>query len=286
MNVVCNSFLLLDSGDLGVLPSETGSFVEVAGCVGRRVVNPGDPRPPRTKVPADPPPEWPPSGIRAPASEPQASAVKRGSDTAVSTVKTKKQCTAQGKSEPAPLPVKALKDSSLPWNRLVAMATFAKQDIANVVDEHGVATAEARRGLVAMLTQYINDRDKQPLLISGRAGVPKVFMVSDSKHASKHNPARPNTDVKWFYWENGNGEEQRGVWGGTGGRRGHRARRTRRGHQHWSRQRRGLPSQPTADVHCRTSRRVAIFDQLHHSSHRQSQQQRAHWCGSDWECCI
>ena len=34
MNVVCNSFLLLDSGDLGVLPSETGSFVEVAWCVG------------------------------------------------------------------------------------------------------------------------------------------------------------------------------------------------------------------------------------------------------------
>ena len=157
------------------------------------------------------PPEDPPPGIRAPASEPQASAVKRGLDTAVSTVKAKKWCTAQGKSEPAPLPVAALEDSSLQWDRLAAMAMFAsKQTGENVVqlvwDNGGIDTAGAREALVDMLTEYINDHDNPPLRISGREPVPKVIKVV-SKHASADNPILSSTDTKWFYWEEGKGQK-------------------------------------------------------------------------------
>jgi hypothetical protein len=218
MNEMCNGFLLLDSDDLRELPSATGSFVEVAGCVGRRVVNPGNPRPPRTRVPADPPPDGPPPGIRAPASEPQASepqasAVKRGSDTAVSTVKAKKQCAARDKAEPAPLPVAALEDSSLQWDRLAAMAMFASkhtgENVVQLVQRNGgVGSPGARQALVTMLTRYIDDPNRAPLPSSGREPVPREIKSLDTaKHGRVKNPTLSSTETKWFYWEEGKGKK-------------------------------------------------------------------------------
>ena len=57
----------------------------------------------------------PPATGQGTCARPQASAVKRGPDTAVSTVKAKKQCAARDKAETAALPVAALGDKSLQW---------------------------------------------------------------------------------------------------------------------------------------------------------------------------
>ena len=206
MNVVCNSFVPLNSDE----------FSTTAGVLGdAELVVRGLPvSTTRSAITVDPETNsvyglWYDAG--RPATEPQASAVKRGLDTAVSTVKAKKWCTAQGKSEPAPLPVTALADSSLQWDRLAAMAMFAsKQTGENVVqlvwDNGGIDTAGAREALVDMLTEYINDHDNPPLRISGREPVPKVIKVV-SKHASADNPILSSTDTKWFYWEEGKGKK-------------------------------------------------------------------------------
>ena len=205
MNVMCHSFLA------------SGEFSTTAGVLGNAelVVVGGLPvSPTRSAITVDPRTNsvsglWYDAG--RPATEPQASAVKRGLDTAVSTVKAKKWCTAQGKSEPAPLPVKALGDKSLQWDRLAAMAMFASkktgENVVQLVQRNGgVGSPGARQALVTMLTEYINDHDNPPLRISGREPVPREIKSLDTaKHGRVKNPTLSSTDTKWFYWEEGNG---------------------------------------------------------------------------------
>ena len=201
MNGMCNSLLPLVSDEFSVfgsLPGPTAGFLGGAELLWRLPVSLPPSRPPQPGSP-------PPATGQGTDAQPQASAVKRGPGTAVSTVKEKRQRTTQGKPEPEPLPAAALEDSSLLWNRLVAMATFAQQDIANLVDGHGVDTDEARKALVTMLTQYIGDSKSTPLPSSGRAAVPKVFQSGDTaKHGRVKNPTLSTTEVKWFYWVKGN----------------------------------------------------------------------------------
>jgi hypothetical protein len=213
MNVMCPGYLHLVDGGF----STTAGFAELVGRRPGITVDPEtnsvyglqyDAGRPATRGP----PENPlPATGQGTCAEPQASAAKRRPGTTVSTVKAKNQRTTQKKSTIAPLPATALDDKSLEWNRLMALVICAKLEasVSGLVQTHGVDSTEARAGLVAELKNYIEDPQKPPLPIAGREGVPKVFMVSDSKHASKHNPARPNTDVKWFYWEEGNGRGQK-----------------------------------------------------------------------------
>lgn len=213
MNVMCPGYLHLVDGGF----STTAGFAELVGRRPGITVDPEtnsvyglqyDAGRPATRGPPENPP---PATGQGTCAEPQASAVKRRPGTTVSTVKAKNQRTTQKKSTIAPLPATALDDKSLEWNRLMALVICAKLEasVSGLVQTHGVDSTEARAGLVAELKNYIEDPQKPPLPIAGREGVPKVFMVSDSKHASKHNPARPNTDVKWFYWEEGNGRGQK-----------------------------------------------------------------------------
>ena len=208
MNVVCNSFVPLNSDE----------FSTTAGVLGdAELVVRGLPvSTTRSAITVDPETNsvyglWYDAG--RPATEPQASAVKRGLDTAVSTVKAKKWCTAQGKSEPAPLPVKALGDKSLQWDRLAAMAMFASKHTGeNVVqlvrDNGGIDTAKAREALVGMLTRYIDDPNRAPLPSSGREPVPREIKSLDmAKHGRVKNPTLSSTDTKWFYWEEGKGKK-------------------------------------------------------------------------------